>query len=121
MAKAKNERNRQFVQAWKEEQLTDRELQERFGLSEGGVKGLKARLRQKDSSLYTGSPKKKLKEPSQVTSPSTSTTTQSSASTSTKRMTFWLPGQTIKAIKAKAKGEGRTASDILRKILEKEI
>lgn len=119
MAKAKNERNQQFIRAWKEEGLTDKQLQERFGLSEGGVKGLKARLRAKDDSLYNGKPKEKRESSSQVTS--TSTTTQSSASTSTKRMTFWLPGQTIKDIKAKAKREGRTASDILRKILREEF
>ena len=120
MAKAKNERNQQFIQAWKQERLTDKQLQERFGLSEGGVKGLKARLRAKDNSLYTGKEKKK-SFPSQVTSPSTSTTTQPSAATSTKRMTFWLEKEQIQWIKRKAAGERRTSSDIMRDILAKEI
>lgn len=115
MAKAKNERNQQFITAWKEEGLSDKQLQKRFGLSEGGMRGLKARLRAKDSALYTGRSQKKVKEPSVVTSPSTSTQT----STSTKRMTFWLPGDMIEKVKAKAKKEGRTASDILREIIRK--
>jgi len=113
MAKAKNERNKQFIRAWKEGS-SDKQLQKRFGLSEGGVKGLKARLRAKDPSLYTG------KKPV-ISKTATSTTTQTQTQTSTKRMTFWLEKETIKTIKLKAKREGRTASDILRKILEKEL
>lgn len=111
MAKAKNERNQQFIRAWKEEGLSDKQLQKRFGLSEGGIRGLKARLRAKDSALYTGRPKKKVKEPSQVTS----------ASTSTKRMTFWLPGTMIEKIKAKAAREGKTASQIARELFSKQL
>jgi len=117
MAKAKNERNQQFITAWKEEGLSDKQLQKRFGLSEGGMRGLKARLRAKDSALYTGRPKKKVKEVSQLTSPSTSTTTQTS--TSTKRMTFWLEEGMIETIKAKATKEGRTASEIARELFSK--
>jgi len=52
MVQEKEQRNREFIKAWKEEGLTDKDLRERFNLSEGGVKGLKARLRKKDSSLY---------------------------------------------------------------------
>lgn len=111
MAKAKNERNQQFITAWKEEGLSDKQLQKRFGLSEGGMRGLKARLRAKDSALYTG---KKSIPSKKVTSPSTSTQT----STSTKRMTFWLLEEgMIDLIKTKALIEKRTASHILRAIL----
>ena len=52
MAKSKDNRNQEFIKAWKEEGLWDKELQERFGLSPGGVKGLKARLRKKGQLLY---------------------------------------------------------------------
>jgi len=36
-------------------------------------------------------------------------------------MTFWLPENVIKAIKGKAKKEKTTASEILRKILGKNL
>ena len=110
MAKAKNERNQQFITAWKEEGLSDKQLQKRFGLSEGGMRGLKARLRAKDSALYTGKVKKKIRE---------SSSKLTSASTSTKRMTFWLPGAMIKEIKTKADREKRTASEIARELFNK--
>jgi len=115
MAKPKEERNKQFIKAWKEEGLSDKELQERFNLSEGGVKGLKARLRKKDPSLYIKKKPKSLtkKESSKVTSTSTQT------STSTKRMTFWLEERMIERIKRIARNQKRTASDVLREILGK--
>ena len=47
------------------------------------------------------------------------TTTQTATSTSTKRMTFWLPMDMIEEIKGIAAKEKRTASAILREILEK--
>ena len=114
MAKAKNERNEQFIKVWKEEGLSDKQLQKRFGLSEGGVKGLKARLRAKDPSLYTG---KKPIPSKKVTSSSTSTQT----STSTKRMTFWLPGDMIEKVKSLARKQKRTASDIVREVFSKHL
>ena len=52
MAKPKAERNRLFIEDWKRS-LTDQSLAKKYGLSIGGVKGLKARLRTKDPSLYT--------------------------------------------------------------------
>jgi hypothetical protein len=52
VAVEKLERNREFVKAWKVERLGNKELGEKFGLTPGGVKGLKARLRKKDPSLY---------------------------------------------------------------------
>ena len=45
------------------------------------------------------------------------TSTQTVASTSTKRMTFWLPEKTIAGIKELASKQGRTASAILREVL----
>lgn len=126
MAKAKNERNQQFIRAWKEEGLTDRQLQKRFGLSEGGMRGLKARLRAKDHSLYKKVPASK---DGKVTSTSTVTPEvpgkvapekkEKVTSTSTKRMTFWLPESTIEEIKELAAKEKRTSSAILREVLGK--
>ncbi len=43
---------------WKEEGLSNEVLVKKFGLSLGGVKGLKARLRQCDPSLYARAKKK---------------------------------------------------------------
>lgn len=112
MAKPKEKRNEQFIKAWKEEGLSDKQLQDRFGLSEGGMRGLKARLRAKDPSLYSGKIKKKVRE---FSSEVTSTTAQ----TSTKRMTFWLFKDMIEKIKAKATKQGKTASQIAREIFSK--
>ena len=47
------------------------------------------------------------------------TSTQTAASTSTKRMTFWLPVDVIDKIKGLAAKEKKTASAILREILGK--
>jgi len=47
----------------------------------------------------------------------TDTSTQMSASTSTKRMTFWLPEDMILRIKRIAGQEKKTASAILRELL----
>ncbi len=51
MAKPKEERNRQFQKDW-QRGLGNEDLGEKYGLSLGGVKALKQRLRAKDSSLY---------------------------------------------------------------------
>lgn len=48
----KQERNRQFVKAWKSLRLGNRELAGRFDMTIGGVKSLKSRLRKKDPDLY---------------------------------------------------------------------
>ena len=47
------------------------------------------------------------------------TTTQTAASTSTKRMTFWLPVPVIEKIKRLSTNQGKTASAILREVLGK--
>jgi len=49
----------------------------------------------------------------------TSTQTVTPTSTSTKRMTFWLPEEMIETMKRVAATEKRTASAILREILGK--
>lgn len=53
MAKPKEERNKQFTQDW-QKGLGNEDLGKKYGLSLGGVKALKQRLRAKDSSLYAG-------------------------------------------------------------------
>jgi hypothetical protein len=133
MAKPKTERNRLFIEDW-QKGLSDQSLAKKYGLSIGGVKGLKARLRKKDPSLYADKRPELTKVEKQVaqvsgglvkfggkinkpSSKATSTTTQTS--TSTKRMTFWLPESTIEEIKGLAAKEKRTASAILRGILGK--
>jgi len=47
------------------------------------------------------------------------TSTQTPTSTSTKRMTFWLPQSTIERIKKQAANQGKTCSALLRDILER--
>jgi len=104
MAKPKSERNRLFQEDW-QKGLSNERLGEKYDLSLGGVKGLKARLRAKNPALYTREPSK---EPSKVTSTQTST--------STKRMTFWLEGEMIEKVKNLARKQKRTASDIVREL-----
>ena len=128
MALPKEERNRLFIGDWKGKKLSTEELSVKYGMTPGGVKALKQRLRQKDPSLYEKGP---AKEKAEVTSTSTVTpeapgrtgaerkekVTSPSTSTSTRRMTFWLPVDTIRKIKAKARKEKRTASEIAREVL----
>lgn len=52
MALEKEDRNKEFIRAWKALGMGNKELGEKFGLSPGGVKGLKARLRKKHQELY---------------------------------------------------------------------
>ena len=102
MAKPKEGRNKLFIEDW-QKGLSDKTLASKYGLSIGGVKGLKARLRAKDPSLYTRKPSVKA----------------TSTSTSTKRMTFWLPGEMIEKVKKLARKQKRTASDIARELFSK--
>ncbi|MBA7491371.1 hypothetical protein ES702_01916 [subsurface metagenome] len=103
MAYPKEERNRRFLEDWQVHHLGNERLGEKYGLTVGGVKALKARLRQKErSSPATGQ---------KIASPSPST------STSIKRMTFWLPEEVIRKVKEKAHSQNKTASAFLREIL----
>ena len=49
------------------------------------------------------------------------TSTQTPTSTSTKRMTFWLPQSTIEKIKKQAANQGKTASALIREFLNKHL
>ncbi len=126
MAFPKEERNREFLQAWKAG-ANNGALGKRFGLTIGGVKALKARLKAKSrektepTSTSTATPKAPGKVAPERKEKVTSTSTQTSTSTSTKtkRMAFWLPESTIEEIKELAAKEKRTASAILRGILGK--
>lgn len=128
MSFPKEERNKLFIGDWKGKGLTTEELGIKYSMTAGGVKALKQRLRQKDPSLYEKTPASKDQK---VTSTSTVTpegpgkveperkerVTSPSTSTSTKRMTFWLPGGMIREIKTRARREKTTASDIVREVL----
>lgn len=85
-----------------EKGLSIKQLSQKYGVSLRQISRLKKKLREK---------------PIEVTStlPSTATST----STKRKRMTFWLPVDTIETIKRVAARERRTASAILREILRK--
>lgn len=111
MAKQKEERNKEFIKAWKEEGLTDKQLQEKFGLSPGGVKGLKARLRKKDPSLY---------QKSLIVNKTISPQVDKSTSPLVhKRATYYLNPETIKAIKQIALDRDLDTSALVREILNK--
>jgi len=101
MAYPKEERNRRFLEDWQVSHLNNEKLGQKYGLTVGGVKALKARLRQKERSSPATDQK--------IASPS--------PSTSTKRMTFWLPGEVIREIKKRADSEEKTASAFLREVL----
>ena len=120
MAFPKEERNREFLQAWKAG-ANNGALGKRFGLTIGGVKALKARIKAKSrkktelTSTSTVTPE----APGKVTPEKKEKVTSTSTSTSTKRITFWLPEGMIDKIKGLAGKEKRTASAILREVLGK--
>ena len=99
MAYPKQERNQRFLEDWQVYRLSNERLGQKYDLTIGGVKALKARLRQKERASQTTDQK--------VTSPSTST----------RRMTFWLPEDMISQVKGLADKEGKTASAFLREVL----
>lgn len=120
MAKAKEERNKEFIAAWKEEGLTDRELQDKFNLSPGGVKGLKSRLRKKDPSLYTErevdksrSPQIKKSRPRQVDK---SIKLQDKGIGKYKPVTFRISEETEWQLKALAVNRREQVSELVREI-----
>lgn len=130
MALANEERNRLFIGDWKGKGLSTEELAVKYSMSPGGVKALKQRLRAKDPSLYQKGP---AKEKAEVTSTSTVTSEAlgkarperkekvTSPSTSHRRMTFWLPEETIDKIKARAGGQRQAASAFLRDLLKEHL
>ncbi len=120
MAFPKEERNREFLQAWKAG-ANNGALGKRFGLTIGGVKALKARLKAKsrEKTELTSTSTVTPKAPGKIAPEKKEKLTSTQTSTSTKRMTFWLPESTIGEIKELAAKEKRTASAILRGILGK--
>lgn len=124
MAKPKEARNRQFVADWKGKGLSDEELRDKYSLSPGGLKALKARLRKKDPSLYVKSPASKQRR-EKATSPSrqvaTETEPRRQLSEEREKMAFWLPRTMKEKLKILAVKEKRTASDIVREILRKSL
>lgn len=134
MAKPKEERNRQFQEDW-QRGLGNEDLGKKYGLSLGGVKALKQRLRAKDPSLYaekrpgltkverevaqaSGGLVKFASKPDKTISP------QVDKSTSLlihKRATYYLDPEIIKAIKQIALNRGKDASEIVREALSEWI
>lgn len=120
MAEPKEERNQQFIAAWKEEGLSNRELQEKFDLSQGGVKALQGRLRKKDPSLYTGRQEKidrKAKKKQVNTSPRPQVDKVISKQIN-KRMTIYLKPELIRDVKHLATDRDSNISELVGKIIE---
>lgn len=105
MAYPKEQRNQRFLEDWQVYSFSNEKLGQKYGLTVGGVKALKARLRKKERSSQATDQK--------IASPS--------PSTSPKRMTFWLPGEVIREVKKRADSEGKTASAFLRNLLKKHL
>lgn len=120
MAKPKEERNREFIAAWKKEGLSNEALQEKFDLSPGGVKALKSRLRKKDPSLYaekrpglTRGAKKQ--QANKSPSPQVDKLIRQQIN---KRMTIYLKPELIKDIKHLATDRDSNISELVGKIIE---
>lgn len=90
-------RDQQFIKDV-EKGLSIKELSKKYGIGPRQVSRLKKKLREKEP-------------------PWKATSTQTVTSTSSNRMTFWLPRDMIETIKRVAVKERRTASAILREIL----
>lgn len=124
MPEEKVERNKAFAIAWKEEGLSNKQLEEKFNLSPGGVKGLKARLRKRDSSLYT----KQRPEESKVEEKVAENSGESIKSTSKpaiqqanklaeyKKVTYYLDPGMVKKIKILAAQQDKEISQLVREI-----
>lgn len=105
MSQEKEQRNKEFIRAWKEEGLSDRELGERFALSKFGVKSLKGRLRKKDPALYTGQkPESKI--------------TRKPDNQKRIKVTFQLPENLFIQVKIKAARERRGISELVKEIFQ---
>lgn len=100
MAHPKAQRNKAFQEAW-QHGASNRALGERFGLSLGGVKALKARLRQKDASLAS---KSAIQQPSKLAK--------------YKKVTFYIEPEVVKAIKRQALEDDKDISELVRQILK---
>jgi len=104
MAKPKEERNRLFIEDW-ERGLGNEDLGKKYGLSIGGVKALKQRLRQKYPSLYQKKPASK---------PGIQ---QTSKLSKYKKVTYYLDSEMVKTIKKLAVDRDTDISELIREIL----
>lgn len=111
MSQEKEERNREFVKAWKEEGLSDKKLGERFTLSKFGVKSLKGRLRKKDPSLYQ-------KPESKITVKPEKKITRKPENQKRIKVTFQLPENLFIQVKIKAARERRGISEVVKEIFQ---
>lgn len=130
MAKPKQQRNKQFQEDW-QRGLGNEDLGKKYGLSLGGVKALKQRLRAKDSSLYTEKRPgltKVEKEVAQASGglvkfaskPDKTISPQVDKSTSLpihKRATYYLDPEIIRKIKLVALDRNLDTSALVREIL----
>lgn len=112
MPQEKEERNKEFIAAWKEEGLSNEALGKKFNLSPGGVKGLKARLRKKNPNLYTGK---------QTSKPAIQQVSKQEKKRPAKEVydtaTYYIDKETKKKIKILAAEQDREISEIVRQIL----
>lgn len=128
MAKPKEERNKQFANDWKKG-LSNEDLGKKYGLSLGGVKALKQRLRAKDSSLYaekrpelTKIEKEGIEEVGKRLGKIVKVQVDKSTSPLIhKRATYYLSPETIKKIKQIALNRDIDASGLVREALSKWI
>ena len=129
MAKPKESRNREFIAAWRDEGLSDKQLQERFGLSSGGIKALKSRLRKKDPSLYQKKPKPLNKVEKEIAKDSEGfiqfaskpAIQQTSKLAKYKKVTYYLDPKMVKIIKRLAVDRDMDISELVREALSQWI
>ena len=134
MAKPKQQRNKLFQEDW-QRGLSNEDLGKKYGLSLGGVKALKQRLRAKDSSLYTEKRPELTKIEEEViessgglikfaSKPDKTISPQVNKSTSPlvhKRATYYLNPEIIRKIKLIALDRDLDTSALVREILSEWI
>lgn len=117
MVVEKKERNRVFVEAWKEEGLGNEALASRFGMTIGGVRSLKSRLRKKYPNLYSRMIVKSTKQVDKSIG-------SKARHRKKRKISFYLPPEMVRAIKVEAVKRDQSASELaegwLRKALAEE-
>ena len=117
MVKEKEERNRDFIKAWKEEGLGNKDLATRFNMMIGGVRSLKSRLRKKYPNLYSRMSVKSTREVGKSIS-------SEARHRKSRKISFYLPPEMVRAIKVEAAKRDQSASELaegwLRKALAEE-
>jgi len=112
MPEENKERNKLFIKSWKEEELSNRELQEKFNLSPGGVKSFKTRLRKKDPSLYIKPLAGKLAN-QQVSKPEKKATSKELYET----VTYYITKEQKQRVKLLALEQDKEISQLIREVL----